>query len=237
MGCRRPTGGVFSYVSSDRVTLRAFPVATPRGRSVSFPTRGTMVTYVTWDVLGTVWHINKHWKITPKCDFSTGRSKNGKFVGSIFRKHSSDTLHYNTVNVTEAKLKILHVWIIISFFFSFFFKATEMFWHYLFFTWYIQTFEFKYCTLIYTIVNSVYNGKHYTLVWKEKNPCNQQIYCCIRLTPQYNLLLHFYIEWGQINKIKQILSIHHKNLEAHVIDDHIWTSKCDASAQPSCHWL
>ncbi len=39
----------FSYVSSDRVTLRAFPVATPRGRSVSFPIRGTMVTYVTWD--------------------------------------------------------------------------------------------------------------------------------------------------------------------------------------------
>ncbi len=34
-----------------RVTLEAFPVATPRGRSVSFPTRGTMVTYVTWDVL------------------------------------------------------------------------------------------------------------------------------------------------------------------------------------------
>ncbi len=32
-----------------RVTLKAFPVATPRGRSVSFPTRGTMVTYVTWD--------------------------------------------------------------------------------------------------------------------------------------------------------------------------------------------
>ncbi len=30
-----------------RVTLKAFPVATPRGRSVSFPTRGTMVTYVT----------------------------------------------------------------------------------------------------------------------------------------------------------------------------------------------
>ncbi len=29
MGCRRPTGGVLSYVSSDRVTLRAFPVATP----------------------------------------------------------------------------------------------------------------------------------------------------------------------------------------------------------------
>ncbi len=35
MGCRRPTDGVFSYVSSDRVTLRAFPVATPRGRSSS----------------------------------------------------------------------------------------------------------------------------------------------------------------------------------------------------------
>ncbi len=34
-----------------RVTLKAFPVATPRGRSVSFPTRGTMVTYVTWDDL------------------------------------------------------------------------------------------------------------------------------------------------------------------------------------------
>ncbi len=34
-----------------RVMLRAFPVATPRGRSVSFPIRGTMVTYVTWDVL------------------------------------------------------------------------------------------------------------------------------------------------------------------------------------------
>ncbi len=30
-----------------RVTLRAFPVATSRGRSVSFPIRGTMVTYVT----------------------------------------------------------------------------------------------------------------------------------------------------------------------------------------------
>ncbi len=33
-----------------RVTLKAFPIATPRGRSVSFSTRGTMVTYVTWDV-------------------------------------------------------------------------------------------------------------------------------------------------------------------------------------------
>ncbi len=38
-----------------RVTLEAFPVATPRGRSVSFPTRGTMVTYVTWDVFRVDW--------------------------------------------------------------------------------------------------------------------------------------------------------------------------------------
>ncbi len=29
MGCRRPTGGVFTYVSSDRVTLRAFPRSDP----------------------------------------------------------------------------------------------------------------------------------------------------------------------------------------------------------------
>ncbi len=50
MGCRRPTGGVFKYVSSDTSHAEAFPVATPRGRSVSFPTRGTMVTYVTWNV-------------------------------------------------------------------------------------------------------------------------------------------------------------------------------------------
>ncbi len=51
-----PTGGVFTYDLQTRVTLKAFPVATPRGRSVSFPTRGTMVTYVTWDVL---WHSNQ----------------------------------------------------------------------------------------------------------------------------------------------------------------------------------
>ncbi len=37
-----------------RVTLTAFPIATPRGRSVSFPTRGTMVTYVTLDDLLTM---------------------------------------------------------------------------------------------------------------------------------------------------------------------------------------
>ncbi len=30
-----------------RVTLTTLPIATPRGRSVSFPTQGTMVTYVT----------------------------------------------------------------------------------------------------------------------------------------------------------------------------------------------
>ncbi len=51
MGCRRPTDGVFSYFSytflQARVTLEAFPIVAPRGRSVSFPTRGTMVTYVT----------------------------------------------------------------------------------------------------------------------------------------------------------------------------------------------
>ncbi len=51
IGWRRPTGGVFICMLQTRVTLMAFPIATPRGRSVSFPTRGTMVTYVTWDVL------------------------------------------------------------------------------------------------------------------------------------------------------------------------------------------
>ncbi len=40
-----------------RVTLRAFPVATPRGRSVSFPIRGTMVRYVTWDDLNALLDI------------------------------------------------------------------------------------------------------------------------------------------------------------------------------------
>ncbi len=47
IGYRRPTGGVFICMLHTRVTLMAFPIATPRGRSVSFPTRGTMVTYVT----------------------------------------------------------------------------------------------------------------------------------------------------------------------------------------------
>ncbi len=47
IGCRRPTGFVFVCMLQTRVTLTAFPIATPRGRSVSFPTRRTMVTYVT----------------------------------------------------------------------------------------------------------------------------------------------------------------------------------------------
>ncbi len=38
IGCRRPTGGVFVCMLQTRVTLTAFPIATPRGRSVSFPT-------------------------------------------------------------------------------------------------------------------------------------------------------------------------------------------------------
>ncbi len=47
IGCRRPTGGVFICMLQTRVTLTVFHIATPTGRSVSFPTRGTMVTYVT----------------------------------------------------------------------------------------------------------------------------------------------------------------------------------------------
>ncbi len=53
-----------------RVTLRAFPVATPRGRSVSFPIWGTMVTYVTWDVChqsgshSTTWTLAPHYSCT-----------------------------------------------------------------------------------------------------------------------------------------------------------------------------
>ncbi len=65
--CILPTGGgqqvVFLHMYlQTRVTLRAFPVATPRGRSVSFPIRGTMVTYVTWDVF---WHV---FRISTSCD-------------------------------------------------------------------------------------------------------------------------------------------------------------------------
>ncbi len=37
MGCRRPTSGVFVCMLQTRVTLMAFPIATPRGRSSKFP--------------------------------------------------------------------------------------------------------------------------------------------------------------------------------------------------------
>ncbi len=37
IGCRRPTGGVFICMLQKRVTLTAFPIATPRGRSLKFP--------------------------------------------------------------------------------------------------------------------------------------------------------------------------------------------------------
>ncbi len=50
-----------------RVTLRAFPVATPRGRSVSFPIRGTMVTFVTWDVFNVTrfeWYHSIEWPLS-----------------------------------------------------------------------------------------------------------------------------------------------------------------------------
>ncbi len=39
MGCRRPTDGVFTYVSSDTSHAEGVPVATPRGRSSKFPWR------------------------------------------------------------------------------------------------------------------------------------------------------------------------------------------------------
>ncbi len=45
-----------------RVTLEAFPIVAPRGRSVSFPTRGTMVTYVTWDVSSLMSHYFTEWE-------------------------------------------------------------------------------------------------------------------------------------------------------------------------------
>ncbi len=35
--CRRPTGGVFICMLHTRVTLTAFPIATPRGHSSKFP--------------------------------------------------------------------------------------------------------------------------------------------------------------------------------------------------------
>ncbi len=47
--------------------------------------------------------------------------------------------------------------------------------YYLFFTQYMHTFEFKYCTLINISVNSVCNGNHYTLVWKQNTVINKCI--------------------------------------------------------------
>ncbi len=49
IGCHWPTCGVFVCMLQTRVTLTAFPIATPRGCSVSFPIQGTRVTYVTLD--------------------------------------------------------------------------------------------------------------------------------------------------------------------------------------------
>jgi len=66
IGCRRPTCGVFVCILQTRVTLTTFPIATPRGRSVSFPTQGAMVTYVAWDVTDhVVWirlYKTQHWE-------------------------------------------------------------------------------------------------------------------------------------------------------------------------------
>ncbi len=43
IGCHRPTGCVFICMLQTRVTLTAFPIVTPRGRSSKFPWRGTGV--------------------------------------------------------------------------------------------------------------------------------------------------------------------------------------------------
>ncbi len=51
IGCRRPTGGVFICMLHTRVTLTAFPIATPRGCSSKFPWRGTVFYHkITWNV-------------------------------------------------------------------------------------------------------------------------------------------------------------------------------------------
>ncbi len=42
IGCRRPTGDVFVCMLQTRVTLTAFPIATPRGSSSKFPRKGTI---------------------------------------------------------------------------------------------------------------------------------------------------------------------------------------------------
>ncbi len=51
IGCQWPTCGVFVCMFQTWVTLTSFPIVTPRGRSVSFPTQGIRVTYVTLEVI------------------------------------------------------------------------------------------------------------------------------------------------------------------------------------------
>ncbi len=47
IGFHQATGCVFVCMLQTQVMLTAFLIATPRGRSVLFTPRGTMVTYVT----------------------------------------------------------------------------------------------------------------------------------------------------------------------------------------------
>ncbi len=47
IGCRRPTSCVFVCMLQTQVTLTAFPIATPRGRSSKFPWRGIKVSDIT----------------------------------------------------------------------------------------------------------------------------------------------------------------------------------------------
>ncbi len=46
IGCHRPTSCVFVCMLQTWVMLTVFPIVTPRGCSVSFPTQGTVVTYI-----------------------------------------------------------------------------------------------------------------------------------------------------------------------------------------------
>ncbi len=64
IGCRRPTSGVFIYVYFKHGSRwRRSPIATPRGRSVSFPTRVTMVTYSNQRrFLCLIWGEFKRWR-------------------------------------------------------------------------------------------------------------------------------------------------------------------------------
>ncbi len=68
MGCRRPTGGVFKYVSSDTSHAEAFPVATPRGRSSS--SHGGELTISIFYLLK-IWFLYMYevewWHISKKC--------------------------------------------------------------------------------------------------------------------------------------------------------------------------